>query len=144
MGIIDKCMQHCDCTIHEISRGGVGTQLMRGDVMKTQKALSGALLNTCKTRFILCNGEGCWLWKSIVMITWRLFLMNFWIHTRGEIFNELKLVYNTTKRDPIKHQSPCPRADFCVRGVVTYASHIKILLKDTQQWTKHSNRYPTK
>lgn len=34
MGIIDKCMQHCDCTIHEISRGGVGTQLMRGDVMK--------------------------------------------------------------------------------------------------------------
>lgn len=77
VGIIDKCMQHVDCTIHEISRGGVGTQLMRGDVMKTQKALSGALLNTCKTRFILCNGEGCWLWKSIVMITWRLFLMNF-------------------------------------------------------------------
>lgn len=63
VGIIDKCMQHCDCTIHEISRGGVGTQLMRGDVMKTQKALSGSLLNTCKTR----------LWKSIVMITWRLF-----------------------------------------------------------------------
>lgn len=57
MGIIDKCMQHCDCTIHEISRGGVGTQLMRGDVMKTQKALSGALLNTCKTTFILCSGD---------------------------------------------------------------------------------------
>lgn len=49
VGIIDKCMQHCDCTIHEILRGGVGTQLMRGDVMKTQKALSGSLSNTCKT-----------------------------------------------------------------------------------------------
>lgn len=69
VGIIDKCMQHVDCIIHEILRGGVGTQLMRGDVMKTQKALSGALSNTCKTTFILCNGEGCWLWKSIVMIT---------------------------------------------------------------------------
>lgn len=42
-------MQHIDCTIHEILRGGVGTQLMRGDVMKTQKALSGSLSNTCKT-----------------------------------------------------------------------------------------------
>lgn len=69
VGIIDKCMQHVDCIIHEILRGGVGTQLMRGDVMKTQKALSGSLSNTCKTTFILCNGEGCWLWKSIVMIT---------------------------------------------------------------------------
>lgn len=64
------------------------------------------------------------------------FLNEFLNSYQGRNFQWIKtcLQYNQKR----SNQSPCPRADFCVRGVVTYASHIKILLKDTQQWTKHT------
>lgn len=98
------------------------------------------LLTSIQQHSIDVKGEGCWLGKSIVMITWRLSLINFWIHTRGEIFNELKLVYYTSSRAQIKHQSLWPKDDSCVRGVVSMHTILsdKIILKDAQQWTKHT------